>query len=121
MNVIFKLRIIPERAIKIKEDVYRCFINYVKSFVKIRYKEMFDLFDNLDIFVKYIRIISNLYERCKLQYLISKYRQMSKELLKFGTVASEYFCFSMVEELKHLEFLRNFLWSSKNHKLLFSC
>lgn len=42
-------------------DVYLRFMDYVKLFDKIRQKDLFELLDKLDLFGKYIRIISNIY------------------------------------------------------------
>ena len=41
-NAIFVLRMIAERAVQMKKDVFMCFIDYLKAFAKVRHGELFE-------------------------------------------------------------------------------
>ena len=50
-----------ERAIEQQKDFYMCFINYTKAFHKDKHEELFQLLLGLDMDVKDIRLLQNLY------------------------------------------------------------
>ena len=60
-NAIFVLRMISERAIEMKKDLYICFIDYTKAFDKVQHREIFSLLQDLDLDGKDLRVLRNLY------------------------------------------------------------
>jgi len=60
-NAIFILRMIIERSIEVKHDLYLCFLDYTKAFDKVKHDNLFQILQNLDIDGKDLRLIRNLY------------------------------------------------------------
>lgn len=60
-NVIFMMRVISEKVIKMQKDVPLCFINCTKAFHKLRYKHLLETVGKLDLFRNDVRIIQYLY------------------------------------------------------------
>jgi hypothetical protein len=60
-NAIFILRMIIERSIEVKHDLYLCFLDYTKAFDKVKHDNLFQILEKLDIDGKDLRIIRNLY------------------------------------------------------------
>ena len=60
-NAIFVLRMISERAIEMKKDLYICSIDYTKAFDKVQHREIFSLLQDLDLDGKDLRVLRNLY------------------------------------------------------------
>ena len=58
---IYMLRPLTERAIEIQRDLYLCFIDYTKTFDKLRHEEIMSIFDSLNIDGKDLRIVRNIY------------------------------------------------------------
>ena len=48
VNAIFMLRMLEERAVEVKRDLYVCFLDYTKAFDKVRHGEMLEMLQNLD-------------------------------------------------------------------------
>ncbi|CAF1302854.1 unnamed protein product [Adineta ricciae] len=48
-NAIFILRMIIERSIEVKHDIYLCFLDYTKAFDKVKHENMFEILEKLDI------------------------------------------------------------------------
>lgn len=46
---------------QMQKDVHQCFNGYTKAFDKLLYKELFQLLGKFDLFIKYVRIIQNLF------------------------------------------------------------
>ncbi|CAF2034053.1 unnamed protein product [Rotaria magnacalcarata] len=60
-NAIFILRMIIERSIEVKHDIYLCFLDYTKAFDKVKHDNLFQILEQLDIDGKDLRLIRNLY------------------------------------------------------------
>ena len=60
-NAIFILRMIIERSIEVKHDLYLCFLDYTKAFDKVEHDNLFQILEKLDIDGKDLQIIRNLY------------------------------------------------------------
>ena len=60
-NAIFVLRMIGERALEMRKDLYMCFIDYQKAFHTIKHVDLLTILIRLDIGRKDLRIIRNLY------------------------------------------------------------
>ncbi|GFS23991.1 endonuclease-reverse transcriptase [Elysia marginata] len=60
-NAIYNLRVLIERALEVKKDVYLCFIDYTKAFDRLRHDEMIMQLEQLNIDGKDFRIIKNMY------------------------------------------------------------
>ena len=60
-NAIFVLRIIGERALEIREDLYMRFIDFQKAFDTITHVDILTILNRQDIGRKDLRIIRNLY------------------------------------------------------------
>ena len=55
------LRMISERYIEMKKDIYICFIDYVKAFDKVKHEVLFQQLEQLDINGKDLELLKNLY------------------------------------------------------------
>jgi exonuclease III len=60
-NAIFILRMIIERSIEVKHDLYLCFLDYTKAFDKVKHDSLFQILEKLDIDGKDLQIIRNIY------------------------------------------------------------
>ena len=60
-NAIFILRILIERTIEVKHDIYLCFLDYTKAFDKVKHGNLFQILEKLDIDGKDLRLVRNLY------------------------------------------------------------
>ena len=60
-NAIFVVRMLTERAIEVRKDLYICFVDYEKAFDKIHHKEMIKILEEINLDSKDIRVITNLY------------------------------------------------------------
>ena len=60
-NVIFSLSTLLERAIEVQQNIYLCFIDYVKAFDKEKHENLINILENLDIDGKDLTIFRNLY------------------------------------------------------------
>ena len=60
-NAIFMLRMLSERAIEMKQDLYLCFIDYTKAFDTVKHGELFNILCDLNLDGNDLRIIRNLY------------------------------------------------------------
>ena len=60
-NAIFILRMLIERTIEVKHDIYLCFLDYTKAFDRVKHANLFEILQNLDIDGKDLRLIRNLY------------------------------------------------------------
>ena len=58
---IYNLRTIIERYIKCGKNIYLCFIDYEKAFDRVKHAKIIECMENLDIDVKDISFIRNLY------------------------------------------------------------
>ena len=61
VNAIFALKSIMERSIEKANDLYLCFIDYSKAFDSVNHDEIFNMFRQIGIDSKDIRIVQNLY------------------------------------------------------------
>ena len=60
-NAIFVVRMLTERAIEMRKDLYLCFVDYEKAFDKIHHSEMIKILEEISLDSKDIRVITNLY------------------------------------------------------------
>lgn len=60
-NTVFTERILSERAIKMKKDLYISCTDYTIVFVKVRHEDFLKLLENVELDGKDICIIRNLY------------------------------------------------------------
>ena len=60
-NAIFMLRMLSERSIEMKRDLYVCFIDYTKAFDTVQHEELFRILQALNLDGKDVRIVRNLY------------------------------------------------------------
>ena len=60
-NAIFSLRTLMERAIDVQKDLYLCFIDYSKTFDKVKHSDLFDILLRHNCDGKDLRVIRNLY------------------------------------------------------------
>ena len=60
-NAIFSLRTLMERAIEVQNGLYLCFIDYSKTFDKVKYSDMFDIILRHKCDGKDLRVVRNLY------------------------------------------------------------
>jgi len=64
-NAIFNLRMISERSIQHQQDVFLCFIDYQKAFDRVKHAELLKMLRNINIDLKDLRVIRNLYQQQK--------------------------------------------------------
>ena len=60
-NAIFVLKMLCERAIEVKQDLYITFIDYRKAFDKVKHKDLLKMLQDVGIDNKDLRVIRNLY------------------------------------------------------------
>ena len=60
-NAIFLLRMLAERTIEMKQDLYICFIDYTKAFDTVQHDKLLELIADLDVDGKDERIIRGIY------------------------------------------------------------
>src|SRR5215469_15342755 len=60
-NVIFALRNLAEKGLKVNQDLYLCFVDYEKAFDKVKHEDSMKMLERLEINGKDLRIIKNLY------------------------------------------------------------
>ena len=60
-NAIFILRMIIERAIEVKHDLYICFLDYTKAFDKAKHHILLQILGRLAIDGKTLLLMGNLY------------------------------------------------------------
>lgn len=60
-NAIFIIRMLPERVLEVQKDLYICYIDYTKAFDKVKYEQLFDILENLDLDGKDLKVMRNLY------------------------------------------------------------
>ena len=60
-NAIFLLRMLAERTIEMKQDLYICFIDYTKAFDTVQHDKLLELIADLDVDGKDERIIREIY------------------------------------------------------------
>ena len=60
-NAIFIIRMLIERTIEVKHDIYLCFLDYKNAFDKVKYDNLFQILEKLDIDGKDLRLVRNLY------------------------------------------------------------
>ena len=60
-NAIFILRMLIERVIEVKHDIYLCFLDYIKAFDKVIHDNLFQILEKLNIDGKDLRLVRNLY------------------------------------------------------------
>ena len=60
-NAIFVLRMLIERAIEVKKDLYVCFVDYEKAFDRVRHAHLITILEQVNINGKDLRLIKNLY------------------------------------------------------------
>ena len=58
---IFSLRILIERVLETQQDVYICFINYIKAFHRVKHSKMKECLREIGIDDKGLQIISKMY------------------------------------------------------------
>lgn len=61
-NTIFILRMLTERAIEVKKDLYVCSVDYEKAFNCVKHVDLLRMMEQLDIDSKDLRLIRNLLE-----------------------------------------------------------
>ncbi len=60
-NAIFILRMLMERLIEVKKDLYVCFVDYEKAFDRVKHVDLMKMLEGLEIDGKDLRLIHNLY------------------------------------------------------------
>lgn len=60
-NAIFILRMMSERGIEVKKDLYVCFLDYAKAFDTVKHAELMKILEEIQLDGKDLRIIRNLY------------------------------------------------------------
>ena len=60
-NAIYIIRMLIERSIEVKTDLFLCFIDYTKAFDKVKHKEIISMLKDINIDSKDLRIIENIY------------------------------------------------------------
>ena len=60
-NAIFVLRMIAERQIEMRKDLYLCFIDYEKAFDRVRHPLVVKMLEDVNLDGKDLRLICNLY------------------------------------------------------------
>ncbi len=60
-NAIFILRMLMERLIEVKKDLYVCFIDYEKAFYRVKHVDLMRMLEGLEIDGKDLRLIHNFY------------------------------------------------------------
>ncbi len=60
-NANFILRMLIERLIEVKKDLYVCFLDYEKAFDRVKHVDLMRMLEGLEIDGKDLRLIHNLY------------------------------------------------------------
>ena len=60
-NAIFCLRMLAEKAIEKRKDLYIRFIDYVKAFDRVKHKKLMEMLEHLEVDGKDLRLLANLY------------------------------------------------------------
>ena len=60
-NAIFMMRMLSERAIEMKKDLFVCFIDYSKAFDTVKHEKLTEMLQMLNMDGKDIRIMRNMY------------------------------------------------------------
>ena len=60
-NAIFVFRMLIERTIEVKHDIYLCFLDYKKAFDKVKHDNLFQILEKFDMGGKNLRLVRNLY------------------------------------------------------------
>jgi hypothetical protein len=60
-EAIFGLSITAERCLEVQKDLYKCFMDYEKSFDRIKQENILNILTELDLDIKDFTIIKNLY------------------------------------------------------------
>ena len=69
-NAIFIVRMLAERAIQMRKDLYLCFVDYEKAFDRVHHHEMIKLLEEISLDSKDIRVITNLYWKNKAAFKV---------------------------------------------------
>ena len=94
-NAIFMMRFMAERSFEIHRYLYICFIDKKKDFDKVRYTKLISILNYLDIDVKDLRLIQDLYWRqqaaFKIENDLSKYVEIELGVRKRCVLSLEQF------------------------------
>ena len=60
-NAVFILKVLSQRSIQMKTDIYLCFVDYTKAFDRVVYNELMHFLDELELDDKDLRLIQNFY------------------------------------------------------------
>ena len=60
-NAIVTLRCIAERCLEVNQNLYCCFIDYTKAFYRVQHNILMEIFCDLDMSDKDLRLVQNMY------------------------------------------------------------
>lgn len=61
-NAIFVLRMLVERCLEVKKDLYFCFIDIIKAFDNVKHEQLLTILATIGVDGKDRRVISNIYK-----------------------------------------------------------
>jgi len=117
-NAIFVLRMMTERAIEMRKDVFVCYIDYAKAFDRVRHEQLFEILEPLDLDGQDLTVIKNLYwdqqAAVRLNGIVTEYIEIQQGVRQ-GCVLSPRHILSLHrnDHAEHQRSRGNESWSSK--------
>ena len=109
-NAIFILRMLMERVIEVKKELYICFVDFEKAFDRVRHEDLMKMLEELELDGKDLRLIKNLYWKQEAAVRVSNSESSTQSIkrgVRQGCVMSpdflNYYAEMIIRELKDLE------------------
>ena len=101
------MRTIIERALEVNKDLYLRFIDYTKAFDKVKYEEIINILEILDMDGKDLRIIKNLYWKqtvaVRMDNEVSNFQQIKRGVRQGCVLSPDLFSLYSEMIMHHLE------------------
>ena len=106
-NAIFILRMLIERTIEVRHDIYLCSLDYKKAFHKVKHENLFQILEKLDMDGKDLRLVRNLYweqkAAMKVNNDISEYINIKRDVQQGCVLSPDLFNIYSEMILRNLE------------------
>ena len=108
-NAIFITRMISERAIEVKKDLFMCFVDYAKAFDRIRHPVLIELLMEAGLDTRDIQLIANLYweqsAAVRIDNVLSKWVKITRGVRQGCVLSPDLFALYGEHILKSIEHL----------------